>query len=870
MVNIYRQILEWSEARPMWLRDALRRLIEKNEITEIDKQELTKICLQEAGYEHGDEPVTPFPLDETHIPDGQDATTAVNLSGIGAVTGINKIEEGASVEFNPTGLTLIYGDNGAGKSGYIRILKKVCRSRGSDGTIHPNVYSKEEVAQSAIVSYSNGEEQASHTWTPNSTAPATLSAVSVFDSLSAVFHVSQINELAYQPLGLDLLSRAAAVGSEIGDRIRAMIVQEERSQEGFDDFLRDTETWKKLQTLDEVDVEKLPEKFPFSDKDVEQLEALRRQIAELKAADPTKEVQKIRAQVTRIRLIVAHLSRLGSLFTDAFINDCGGAATAVITTQEAVHLAAREFETALVSGTGGSAWKQLWDSAQRFYSDAYPSKKFPVDDDVLCVLCQQPLGANAVARMETLQTFVTADTQRQYDAAVRDAEILRIQANVEIRPQHLGTLIDELRTLDSKLADAAELMLKQLDVRKGTAYSLLTKNCSLSKLQDVDNSCIEQIETTVIHQLIGKSEQHEKHAKDQKSIEPLEKAVAELQESQKAAASITRIEGEIRRQKRIASLRDAETRANTTATSRKADQLSEALTEEITEKFRTEARKLNAGSDLAIQLESAGTRRAMPRHRITLSTAREDIPIREVLSEGEFRAIAIAGFMTEIGLSPEGSGIVFDDPVSSLDHKRKRLIADRIFKEAHSRQVVVFSHDLPFVLDLIDLTHREGEEAPELTLKTLQPAMGDAGSGRSVDGLPWEGLTPERQVRVLNKAIQEAAALHKAGKNTEYNQAAKTIYRDLREAWESAVESILFGGVIKRFAREIRTQNLTEIQVTKNDCRLVDESMSKCSTFAHSRAAEDGTLNYPEPAEIAADIKLLDDWITSIKEARVR
>jgi energy-coupling factor transporter ATP-binding protein EcfA2 len=866
MANIYRQILEWSETRPMWLRDALRRLIEKNELSEADKQELMKICLQEAGCEHGEDLVTPIPLAETHIPNGQDATSAVNLRGISEVNGINKIQEGASVEFNPSGLTLIYGDNGAGKSGYIRILKKVCRSRGSDGTIHPNVYSAEVVEQSAVVGYSNGEAADNHTWTPASIAPATLSAVSVFDSQSAVFQVSQVNELAYQPLGLDLLSRAANVGSEIGDRIRALITQEERRQEDFNDFTRDTKTWKKLQTIDGVEVEKLPEEFPFSEKDAEQLETMRRQIAELKAADPTKEAQKLRAQVIRIRSLGTHLSRLDTLFSGAFINSCGDAAMAVKTTHEAVQLAAREFETAPVSGTGSNAWKQLWDSARRFYAEAYPGKEFPIDDDVLCVLCQQPLGADAVARMGTFQTFVTADIQQQYDAAVRAVDILRNRANVEITSEHIDSLIEELKTLDPKLAEEAQLMLKQLSLRKKTTESLLTKNCSLLQLQDVDNSSVEKIETTVIQQLNEKAEQHEKHARDQKSIEPLEKEAVELQEKQKAASAIARIEQEIKRKKRLVSLRGAEAISNTTATSRKADQLSEALTEEIVEKFRTEVKELNAGGDLAIQLESAGTRRAVPRHRITLSTTRADIPIREVLSEGEFRAIAIAGFMTEIGLSPKGSGIIFDDPVSSLDHKRKYAIAERIFKEAHTRQVVVFSHDLPFVLDLIELAEKEGEDAPELTLKTIYPAMGDAGSGRSFDGLPWEGLTAEQQIGTLNKTVQEEAIpAHKAGDNPKYNHIAKGLYRDLRDAWESAIERVLFGDVVRRFAREVRTRNLTAIQVTEDDCTLVAESMGKCNKYAHSRAAEEGTIVYPEPAEIQADIKTLKDWIAVVK-----
>src|SRR6266704_598405 len=53
-----------------------------------------------------------------------------------------------------------------------------------------------------------------------------------------------------------------------------------------------------------------------------------------------------------------------------------------------------------------------------------------------------------------------------------------------------------------------------------------------------------------------------------------------------------------------------------------------------------------------------------------------DLPVStkldEILSEGEQRAIAIGSFLAELHLTGHGGGIVFDDPVSSLDHYRRK------------------------------------------------------------------------------------------------------------------------------------------------------------------------------------------------------
>ena len=61
----------------------------------------------------------------------------------------------------------------------------------------------------------------------------------------------------------------------------------------------------------------------------------------------------------------------------------------------------------------------------------------------------------------------------------------------------------------------------------------------------------------------------------------------------------------------------------------------------------------------------------------------------EILSEGEQRAVALAGFLTEVNEFKTGHAIIFDDPVSSLDLERKNQIAKRLVEEAKNRQVII-------------------------------------------------------------------------------------------------------------------------------------------------------------------------------------
>ena len=82
----------------------------------------------------------------------------------------------------------------------------------------------------------------------------------------------------------------------------------------------------------------------------------------------------------------------------------------------------------------------------------------------------------------------------------------------------------------------------------------------------------------------------------------------------------------------------------------------------------------------------------------------------KILSEGEQRVVAIADFLTEVALNPANTGIILDDPVTSLDHQFRKLIAKRLFEESKKRQVIIFTHDLVFLTMLVEIADKEKVE----------------------------------------------------------------------------------------------------------------------------------------------------------------
>ena len=142
-MDVLAEILQWSESRPDWQRDALRRLVKNGDLEDADLEALTEICKWAHGLAEDQDHT---PLEKEHLPRNGTDSGQVNVQSIYHHCGVNALAANQTLRFGP-GLTIVYGDNAAGKSGYTRILKSACRARGAEdimgnvlsGTVPPTV-----------------------------------------------------------------------------------------------------------------------------------------------------------------------------------------------------------------------------------------------------------------------------------------------------------------------------------------------------------------------------------------------------------------------------------------------------------------------------------------------------------------------------------------------------------------------------------------------------------------------------------------------------------------------------------------------------------------------------------------------------------
>ncbi|TXK95260.1 hypothetical protein BMR10_10835 [Methylococcaceae bacterium CS4] len=252
-------------------------------------------------------------------------------------------------------------------------------------------------------------------------------------------------------------------------------------------------------------------------------------------------------------------------------------------------------------------------------------------------------------------------------------------------------------------------------------------------------------------------------------------------------------------------------------------------------------------------------------HKLVLTKApRVELP--RVVSEGEQRCLSIAAFFAELSTADDPSAILFDDPVSSLDYKWRDSVAQRLVEEAKHRQVMVFTHDVVFLLQLKQYAKQQSVNMMDQHIKQIHPI----GAGICEQEVPWIAMKVSKRISVLKNSLQETVKLFREGHQASYEKEAVCIYGQLREAWERGIEEVLLYGVVERFRVGVQTQQIETISdITLEDCQAVENGMTKCSKWlpGHDQAAA-APQDIPEPDELKQDIDALENWIKVIRARR--
>jgi energy-coupling factor transporter ATP-binding protein EcfA2 len=766
------------------------------------------------------------------------------LSEIKGIKGVNALKEEQSIPISKQ-LSIIYGDNGVGKSGYVRILNNAFLSRGDKSMVR-NIYSSIKPKETSCIFKFRDSSKEYELKFPNDSKNYEFSCYSVFDSSSITAHLTAENVVQFLPNGLEFFDAFSNVITRVQELLENDIRHNSPANDFIDFFDNDTTVKKLVQSLSgSSDIKFIQDKSKVSPEELNKLASLEKSLIDLKKVDVTKKVKSLRRINGQLDELKGEFQILNDYFSDAALGKFKKLIRDYLHNKQ---LSASEglaqFKTENIGSIGSDEWKDLLVAAKVFAEIQYEDEElYPADKD-FCLLCHQPLSKEAKQLIEAYWKFLASSAEK---------DLKKIDNDITVQQNNLTELDTKIlpddSTLTEWLSENSEdnfkiwnAQIKSVEVlRKQIVACLKSKKWNDEiKAKQISISAFAVIEKTIQEKIASFNE-----TEINKKIKLVEKEIQELIDRKKLATLVPKITDYIHKRKwaALANTKKFNTRK---ITEQQKDLFSKFVTDEYVRIFNDECEKLDANFGINISQRAA---KGNTLKQLVLSGWTPS----QILSEGEQRAISFADFLTEAQMGNKNKGIIFDDPVNSLDHIRRQTIAERLLEESKIRQVIVFTHDITFLLALQTLAEEEIVDCVVTTIRKIGNTPGVINNS-----LPWIASNVKERVKKLNEAIPNLKKLEADTDPDYYSEEAKKWCGLLRETWERAIEELLFNDAIQRFSPGIQTKRIEKMKFTIDLYKEIEKGMAECSTWVHDQAR---AINNPTPK-----VTKLEAFLTAFNE----
>ena len=215
------EIVRWRNNLIDWQKITFDILCEKGELEDSDEEKILDLIRDKYGLLKDKKIEIESPEDVKEFIEQKVEEPKVILKKMYDLKNVNALCKGEFIDFGEESLTVIYGKNATGKSGYSRVLKNACKARDKEKiipNIYENVFNKDAIAEANFDLIVNGDST-SEKWIENESESKYLSKIAVFDSKCARVFLTEKNTLEYMPYGLDLFTKFATAISNFKESL---------------------------------------------------------------------------------------------------------------------------------------------------------------------------------------------------------------------------------------------------------------------------------------------------------------------------------------------------------------------------------------------------------------------------------------------------------------------------------------------------------------------------------------------------------------------------------------------------------------------------------------------------------------------------
>jgi len=781
--------------------------------------------------------------------------TDLILNGIKNLKGVNALAEKQSIELS-TDVTVVYGANGSGKTGYIRLFNNIFFSRSKDKDIIPNIKLYDEYKTPACEFIFQSEGNIYSLKYPEDKEKIEFKQFAVFDRKSVLVYLNDKKDFVFRPKALDFFADLVSAYESVKEKLNTEI-DSKNTNKDFSVLFDGDSNIKKLilDFSDKTQINELKKHTPFSSQDRDNRKKLEDQKIELEANKKSKDQQikyfkNIKELLNKLK---TDIELINNLFDATKLKEIYAA---IFSCNEKQKTARKEgiekFKTDNIKNIGSLEWKALIKAAETF-AKKQQKKEYPERGDY-CLFCQQPLKEKEVQLIKCYWDFIKSKAEE--DAKKTKEDLCSIkkqyeQINFDLLPDN--NILSEW--LKENYTDIFNSLLKYLKVQKELCQNIISdieKQQCTKKIQfKIKTSKLTKIETFLEKKIISFEEKNVNI-----ELEKINTSITYLCHKEKLFTHIDDIERYVALLKWVTKAENKRNEFNPISITNKGKQLSNKyFGQTYKDKFSEECDALNAHFD--IELFYSGSHGSSYRE----FKIKNRLP-SQILSEGEQRAISLADFLAEIELSRINKGIIFDDPVNSLDEERKSNIAERLVREAQKRQVLIFTHDLVFLSSIIGYC---GDLDIAFDCHWIEKLNDQPGTIHLRNTPCYEKgyKNSEKAKQLYNKA--------RKCKPEERETNIKNGFGALRTSYEALVIFNLFEGVVQRFNERVSIDSLSKVYFDKAIRDEIIDNFNQCCRYMEGHLHSD-KYGYKKPKvdNLKEEIERFNELKKKLKELKKR
>jgi recombinational DNA repair ATPase RecF len=832
-------LVGWANQQDGWVRQLVSEIIVAGKaLTESQLDAIYQVFLKEKALMPGG-PVVVAQLSDD--PSSLVAGSGLFLTQLGDLKNVNALAESQKIDFNPK-LTIVFGENACGKTGYVRVLKKAAAVRTSEMVL-PDLSQTQRsgLPPSARISYRLGQEVEQAVEWKDQAGLVPFNRIDVFDSRATLLHVDGDLNYVYTPGELARFPLVQRGIEGVRTRLDNEITSKTQTTNPFlAQFDRQSRIYPLVDSLGAAtDLAQLKELAVVTDAEKQEVEALKTEIDALRTTNPAAQLKLAETGNQQLDALKKAFSIIGRFDISVY----GERLTSLQKAEREYERATQESFAGLpIPGLLQDEWREFIRAGEDYLRALEDQEAYP-DEGKECLYCRQPLSPEAVALLKKYRDFCNNDLRTGLDGAVRELDALRRAftvdfADVERRLGEVageGSAINEEQLVTLKVfAAAGKAMREAVEARKPAEWS---GQASEAAAVNILLEAAHAQNSSLITGLTDRRDKREEALRERQAklldIESRLKLAALLPQIGTAADQAKWVDkAKIQQRKFQALLRSL------TDTSKLASE--QLLNKDFERHFNDECKLLRAP---AVTLQFPGRQGQVTRKKAV--AVGEHRP-SDVLSEGEQKVIALADFLAEASLKPPAP-VIFDDPINSLDYRRMEEVVNRIVSLSDTRQVIVFTHNIWFTTELLARFEKRPQDCSYFDVARDGMKIGLVSKGTHPRSDTFSSLRGR-----INNMIQSAE------KATGEIQSAliEKAYELMRNICEVIVEEDLLQGVTKRYQPNVMMTRLPNINFAglHDAVAVIAPLFEDCCRYIASHSQPMETLNVrPDLATLKVD-----------------